>query len=457
MLASQNIERRFLQIFLILGDGLGLLGAYLLALQLRFPHISMIDQVQTLFAGGRFFVIYSIFIFSHYVFDLYEPRHWRSSLFSPLKIIFASATAALVIFAWLYFFASAASGIYGRGVLLVAIFIFTLFALAFRHLVNQTQVKRTENLEWLLVSNEGSYITLAKDWERFRLGGRLVWQDLHGFADDKSVLEKLLSKTWAGVIVDSQVTSNSDHVVTRLFMDARLSGRVVLSLLNFYEFYCGKVPVRNLSDSWFAFTDGFSIIHSQVSMRLKRVSDIILSLLLLIILSPLMLLSFLLIKLESRGDALYKQVRVGQSGTHFTMWKFRSMRQDAEKDTGAKWAAKNDDRVTRWGRIMRKTRLDELPQLWNILKGDMSFIGPRPERPEFTNELRKKIQFYDFRHLVKPGLTGWAQVMYPYGASVEDAVEKLQFDLFYIKNYSFTRDIEIILKTISVVLFGAGR
>lgn len=457
MLASQNIERRLVQLWLLAGDGLGLFLSYILVLQLRFPTTSVAQNIAALFQDGRFFIVFATFLFSHYIFDLYEPRHWRSSLFSPLKIIFASCTGAFLLFGWFYFLASLPTGVYGRGVLLGAIFIFTLYSLLFRYFINKTQKQRTLGLEWLLVGSEGSHIILRKDWERLKLGSNLVWQDFHTIRDEKSTFEALLQKPWAGLIVDSRVTSEHDHDLTRLFMEARLRGQTVLSLLNFYEFYYGKVPVRNLNDSWFAFTDGFAIIHSQISNRIKRLTDILISILMLIVLSPLMLLLVLLVRLESRGPALYRQVRVGQKGAPFVMWKFRSMRLDAEKGTGALWAAKNDLRVTYMGRVMRKLRLDELPQLWNILKGEMSFIGPRPERPEFTNELRKKIQFYDFRHLVKPGLTGWAQVMYPYGSSVDDAVEKLQFDLFYIKNYSFARDIEIILKTISVVLFGSGR
>lgn len=457
MLASKNIERRLIQLWLIIGDGLGLFISYMLVLQVRFPTNAVGQNAAYLFEDGRFFIIFATFLFCHYIFDLYEPRHWRSSLFSPLKIIFASCTGVFLLFAWFYFLAASATGVYGRGVLIGAVVVFTLYSLLFRHFVNKIQKLRTQKLEWLLVGSEGSYITLRKDWDNLNLGGHLVWQDYHTIHDEKSVLAAHLQKPWAGLIVDSRATSERDHDLPRLFMDARLRGQVVLTLLNFYEFYYGKVPVRNLSDSWFAFSEGFSIIHSQVSSRLKRITDIIISISMLVFLFPLMVLLVLLVRLESRGPALYKQVRVGQKGVHFVIWKFRSMKKDAEKGMGAQWAVKNDSRVTYMGLIMRKTRLDELPQLWNILKGEMSFIGPRPERPEFTNELRKKIQFYDFRHLVKPGLTGWAQVMYPYGSSVEDAIEKLQFDLFYIKNYSFARDIEIILKTISVVLFGAGR
>ena len=169
-----------------------------------------------------------------------------------------------------------------------------------------------------------------------------------------------------------------------------------------------------------------------------------------------MLLTALAIFLESGAPVLYQQVRVGLNGKEFTINKFRSMRQDAEKDGKAVWASKNDSRVTRVGGFIRNTRLDELPQLYNVLKGDMSFIGPRPERPQFVAELSEKVPFYDARHRVKPGLMGWAQLKYPYGASVEDAENKLKYDLYYVKNHSFFIDILIVIQTVEVVLLGKG-
>jgi len=173
---------------------------------------------------------------------------------------------------------------------------------------------------------------------------------------------------------------------------------------------------------------------------------------------PFMLLVALAIRIESGAGQplLYRQARVGERGRVFNLIKFRSMRTDAELDGVARWASKNDDRVTRVGRFIRKARLDELPQLWNVLKGDMSFIGPRPERPQFVEELSKKISYYTLRHCVKPGLTGWAQLRYPYGSSEEDAAEKLTFDLFYVKNHNFRFDALIFLQTVEVVLFGRG-
>jgi exopolysaccharide biosynthesis polyprenyl glycosylphosphotransferase len=188
----------------------------------------------------------------------------------------------------------------------------------------------------------------------------------------------------------------------------------------------------------------------------KRGFDLLFALLGIILFLPLLPLLALLIKLDSPGPVFFRQTRVGEKDRHFTLYKFRTMRQDAESLTGAVWAQEDDPRVTRMGRIVRKTRFDEIPQLLNVLKGDMSFVGPRPERPEFVGQLGEKIPYYSSRHCVKPGITGWAQVRYPYGASEEDALEKLRYDLYYIKNYSLWLEFLIILETVKVVLFAKG-
>jgi exopolysaccharide biosynthesis polyprenyl glycosylphosphotransferase len=177
---------------------------------------------------------------------------------------------------------------------------------------------------------------------------------------------------------------------------------------------------------------------------------------LLLLASPVMLLAAVAIRLDSRGPVLYKQERVGMGGETFMCIKFRSMRTDAEKDGVARWATKNDSRITRVGAFMRKTRIDELPQLFSVLKGEMSMVGPRPERPSFVAQLKEQIPFYDLRHTVKPGLTGWAQVRYAYGASIEDARKKHQFDLYYVKNNSLLLDLQVLIETVSVVLFREG-
>jgi exopolysaccharide biosynthesis polyprenyl glycosylphosphotransferase len=225
-------------------------------------------------------------------------------------------------------------------------------------------------------------------------------------------------------------------------------------LASVYEEYTGKIAVENLRPSWFIFSDGFR--KSAALVMVKRLVDVIAGGIGVVLSLPVMLLVALLIKLTSRGAVLYHQARVGQHGRIFTVHKFRSMVSDAEATTGAVWAQENDSRVTPIGGFLRRSRLDELPQLWNVLRGDMSLVGPRPERPEFVRNLTEKIPFYGQRHVVRPGLTGWAQIRYTYGASVEDAMEKLQYDLFYIKNLSLALDLFILVSTVKTVLQRRG-
>jgi sugar transferase (PEP-CTERM system associated) len=217
----------------------------------------------------------------------------------------------------------------------------------------------------------------------------------------------------------------------------------------------GRILLENLKPSWLIFSDGFR--KSWVTRVIKRLTGIAISVVGLVVTAPVMLVVAALIRLESPGPIFFKQERVGQDGKVFTLFKFRSMRTDAEKDGHPVWAGENDPRVTRVGALIRKTRVDEIPQLWNVLKGDMAIVGPRPERPYFVEKLRHVIPYYDQRHTVKPGITGWAQVRYPYGASVQDAVEKLQYDLFYIKHMSLVFDLSILFETIKVIIFGRGR
>ena len=239
-------------------------------------------------------------------------------------------------------------------------------------------------------------------------------------------------------------------------IEARLGGIEIIELVDFLERETGKVRLDVLNPSWIIFADGF---RRNAWRRISgRTFDVVVSLLLLAVAWPVMLLAVLAIKLEEGPGApvLYRQVRVGLEGRRFNVLKFRSMRVDAERGQ-AQWAAKEDPRVTRVGNFMRRTRVDELPQLINVLVGDMSFVGPRPERPEFVEGLEQRIPYYRERHAVKPGITGWAQLCYPYGSSEEDAAEKLQFDLYYVKNHTLLFDLVIMLQTAEVVLWGKGR
>jgi sugar transferase (PEP-CTERM system associated) len=241
---------------------------------------------------------------------------------------------------------------------------------------------------------------------------------------------------------------------TNKLLQLSLAGEVTIEEgLSFYERITGRVSLNMLRPSWLIFTGRRR--RAKIAELSRNVVHWVVALIGAILSLPLVLLTAVLIKLESRGPVFYKQERVGKNGHTFVLMKFRSMRVDAEQD-GPVWASKGDARTTRIGRIIRKVRIDEIPQFWNILKGEMSFVGPRPERPHFVAQLAEEIPFYEQRHLIAPGLTGWAQIKYPYGASIEDARQKLQYDLFYIKNQGLLLDAVIMFETIKIILFGRG-
>ncbi len=235
----------------------------------------------------------------------------------------------------------------------------------------------------------------------------------------------------------------------------RVNGIDIVEGNTFYEMLKGKLIVAEINPGWLIFSKGFQ--KSRTQLFVKRTIDLSLSLTMLMVFAPLMLLVAIVIKFDSKGPIIFSQERVGQKGKPYMVHKFRSMRCDAEKETGPVWAKDNDDRITRIGTFLRKWRIDEIPQLWNVLKGEMSFVGPRPERDHFVQKLTEIIPYYSERFSVKPGVTGWAQVSYGYGASIEDAIEKLNYDLFYIKNMSVLMDIMIVARTVKTVIFGHGR
>jgi sugar transferase (PEP-CTERM system associated) len=241
---------------------------------------------------------------------------------------------------------------------------------------------------------------------------------------------------------------------TNKLLQLSLAGEVTIEEgLSFYERITGRVSLNMLRPSWLIFTGRRR--RAKITELSRNLVHWVVALIGAILSLPLVLLTAVLIKLESRGPVFYKQERVGKNGHTFVLMKFRSMRVDAEQD-GPVWASKGDARTTRIGRVIRKVRIDEIPQFWNILKGEMSFVGPRPERPHFVAQLAEEIPFYEQRHLIAPGLTGWAQIKYPYGASIEDARQKLQYDLFYIKNQGLLLDAVIMFETIKIILFGRG-
>jgi sugar transferase (PEP-CTERM system associated) len=255
--------------------------------------------------------------------------------------------------------------------------------------------------------------------------------------------------------IDELVVAADDRrgLPTGDLLDAKLSGIAVSDYLDFYEREARRIDLDALSPSWFIYSDGFAsgVFHYAA----KRAFDIAVSAAVLTFALPVMLVTALLIRLDSPGPIFYRQVRTGLNGKPFTLFKFRSMRVDAERD-GPQWAAQSDNRITRVGAFIRKTRIDELPQIFCVLRGHMSFIGPRPERPFFVESLVQHVPYYNERHRMKPGITGWAQVNYPYGASIADAKEKLSYDLYYTKNFSLFLDVLILLQTIRVVLMPEG-
>lgn len=372
--------------------------------------------------------------------------------------------AASVILAAIYFWFP--DLVVGRGVFMLAAgFVITVvlgWRMAFEWLSGR--VGPRERL--LLVGTGESALRLARElYQRKDLGVEIA-----GFIDPDParVGTAVLNPRVVGTIEDIPTVARAlsvDRVVVSLgdargklpmdkLLEMRLDGMAFDHLASVYEQYTGKIALENLRPSWLIFSSGYR--KPRLLRVTKQVGDVLAASVGLLLSAPMMLLIAAAIKASSRGPVLYHQSRVGQHGKVFTIHKFRSMHVDAEANTGPIWARAGDTRVTRIGPLLRRTRLDELPQLWNVLLGDMSLVGPRPERPEFVASLTREIPFYGQRHIVRPGITGWAQVSYTYGASVEDALEKLQYDLFYIKNMSPALDLFILVKTIKTVLLARG-
>jgi sugar transferase (PEP-CTERM system associated) len=288
------------------------------------------------------------------------------------------------------------------------------------------------------------------DDDASRIGERIVNPGIIGTPAD---IDRLVAAHQIDRIVVGLADRRGRLPIQEL-LRAKMAGVRVEDATTTYERVTGKILIDDLRPSWLIFSDGFRV--SRLTRLMKRAIDLSLSLVMAIATSPLMVLTAALVWIDDGFPILYRQERVGENGRTFVLSKFRSMRKDAEQEGHPVWAKDGDERVTRVGRFIRKTRLDELPQLWNVLRGDMSFVGPRPERPFFVDELSTQIPFYQERPSVKPGLTGWAQVKYRYGSSLEDAMEKLRYDLYYIKHLSVFFDLTIVFDTVKVVLFRKG-
>jgi sugar transferase (PEP-CTERM system associated) len=412
---------------------------------------------------ARFAEVSIIITFVMYLGDLYQPRQAGGNRELVARVLICLAASSLLL---------AAVGFavpllrLSRSAFLQILLLTTLGLAAWRTLLFATWSQQQITLR-VLVLGTGQVGRLIADVEStsgrpFQIIGFL--DDAPGAADmlpeghvllgKIQDLDVLVEETRPDVVVIAQIDRRGCFPAKAL-LDCRLRGIRVEDWPTFCEKATGKILVTAVRPSWLIFADGF--IKTPRTVIIKRLFDITISLAGLIMALPLMVLSAIAIKLESSGPIFYRQPRLGQNGCVFILNKFRSMRQDAEKETGPVWSARRDSRITRVGSILRRTRLDELPQLLNVLVGHMSFIGPRPERPEFVAELQRQIPYYMERLAVKPGITGWAQVKYEYGSSLEDAVEKLQYDLYYIKNLSLFLDLLIVLNTVQVVLFARGR
>lgn len=445
-------------LLLFLGDAILISLAYFLSPSVRFGTIRW-EFVQPSWAGA---LILGIYLLTFYLADLYDldakfknPKY----LFRFLAAVSVSAVAITVLF---FIFPDIKAG---RGEFFISAALVGILAYSWRLL-----------FEWWfknILGKQKKLLIVGAGWAGKTLHDAIKGNpdyNVVGFVDDdpckwdspnspevvggcQTLKEQVRANEVDSIII--AITHLKGPELLKCALDCKIEGVHVYDMPSFYEEITGKVPVEHVDDFWFVSTPLAGVRKIVYNLKIKRMLDIILSFIGLVVSFPLTILTATAIKLESPGPIFYKQRRVGLNGSTFEVIKFRSMRNDAEKG-GAVWAQKVDPRVTRVGNVIRKIRIDEIPQMWNVLKGEMSFIGPRPERPEFVDMLNEKIPYYSLRHSVRPGITGWAQVMYPYGASVEDALEKLQYDLFYIKNLSPLLDFHILLKTVKVVLFRKG-
>jgi sugar transferase (PEP-CTERM system associated) len=397
-----------------------------------------------------------------YIFDLYNMerpfRPWERTYRSALAVILAGALSMIIF----YFLPH---GRYGRGIMalqmVVAWVLLTGWRWAYSVLFQSTVRKIPALILGAGPCGKAIYELLISPFSPYEVKGFLD--------DDPTKLGTMRSTRVIGTckqlkeisnLVGAEaailaIPENRSSELIRHILDAKLEGIQIREMANVYEELTGRIPIQYIVDQWLLFADGFYLLHKDYVQKLKRVLDLSLSALFLIFAAPLIALAALAVRIDSPGPIFYKQERVGKGHRTFNIYKFRSMRDNAEA-LGAQWALEKDTRVTRVGRYLRLSHIDEIPQMWNVFKGDMSLVGPRPERPEFVRLLEDKVPYYFARHSVRPGITGWAQVNYRYGASIEDAACKLESDLYYIKNMSVFLDIKIMLRTIGVVFLADG-
>jgi sugar transferase (PEP-CTERM system associated) len=410
---------------------------------------------------GKIATVTALCLLCFYYNDLYDLTVVHSNRELVVRLLQAAGAAAIVL-AFAAF--AAPSLILDPSTFVTALGVFVIAVLTWR--VTFNHFARDPHLEErvLILGTGHTARMLAQQIGRQQdFAYRLV-----GFVEDKEDSTRVRQHDILGGVSDIDrlvAERHVDRIVVGLsdrrgrlpieqLLRAKLSGVRVEDATTTYERLTGKILIDDLKPSWLIFSDGFRA--SRWTRIVKRMLDLSLSIIGFIIAAPVMLLTAIAVKLDSPGPPIYSQERVGENGRIFNIYKFRSMRIDAEQSGRPIWATDRDPRITRVGRFIRLTRLDELPQLWNVMSGDMSFVGPRPERPFFVEQLAREIPFYMQRHAVKPGVTGWAQVKYRYGSSIEDAMEKLRYDLYYIKHLSIFFDLTIVLDTVKVILFGKG-
>ncbi len=407
-------------------------------------------------------VVSGTFITCMYYFDLYDSSILNNQREVLTRVIQVLGTVCILLAVLYYLYPPLELG---RGIFLIGFVLVSLVLLCWRHLFLRVN-SLSRFAERALIFGEGPLAgqLLNEMSTRPELGLHVVAQILertgengaptgpHGAASVEELAHYVDSQRVNRVIIAMGDRRGKLPVEQLLSMKSR--GVLIQDGTEVYEAITGKLPIESLRLGWLLFSPGFHV--SRVLMAYKRLISMLISLVGLLLSLPLLPLIALAIKLTSSGPALYRQKRVGRDGTVFDCLKFRTMRADAEADSGPTWAGDNDPRITPLGRFLRFSRLDEIPQLWNVLKGDMSLVGPRPERPEFVDRLNRQIPYYHLRHTIRPGITGWAQVRYKYGSTVEDAKEKLRYDLFYIKNFSPGLDFLIFFQTIKIILLGRG-
>jgi sugar transferase (PEP-CTERM system associated) len=395
-----------------------------------------------------------VLICSHW-FDLYDPARFNAKGELYFRLLLVPGLLALALAAITAMFPHFTMG---RGAFLLGLIILTLALLGWRTayywLVQQPYLRERV---YVLGTGERAQRVIQGLRQRSDLGIEVVgWTgNLEGIPTREEMAAHLLEMSRRRVHrVILAMSDRRGGLPVRELLELRLDGVKIEDATSWLEKMSGRIEVDNLYPSWLIFAEGFRF--SAGFMAIRRVVSFIVSLVGLLLLLPVIPLVILAITLDSKGPIIYKQKRVGRNGVHFHVYKFRTMRQDAEAKTGAIWAGQDDPRITKVGKFLRSSRLDEIPQLWNVLRGDMGFVGPRPERPEFVEWLTKEIPYYPVRNVVRPGVTGWAQVRYKYGNTLEDAKEKLQYDLFYIKNISLGLDLLIMFQTVKTVVLGRG-